>query len=201
MNFSAVAGGGVVPLSAGWLAERCPEVWATPAAANNWLGEFKNYQSRDIDHSPDNDSSKTVEYRIEGERGKWRKAVTIHPRADTAARLARMLGKAITLKPLGNIEALSGGPFVPWPDFAIRGHTQIEGYLESATDPDDRDAFTAPIIAGLIADGWHPVNAKARADADWLWRHGPPVIAGGLMVKRATAFSMTVSGVDGADSA
>ena len=59
---------------------------------------------------------------------------------------------------------------------------QGNNFLNS--DTDDRDTFTAPIIAGLIADGWHPCNAKARADADWLWRHGPPVIAGGLLMRR-----------------
>lgn len=90
-------------------------------------------------------------------------------------------------QPMGNLTALFG------PEGFIAGDANLpeDEADEFATvanfDTDDRDVFTAPIIAGLIADGWHPVNAKARADEEWIWRYGPPRIAGGLLMQRATA--------------
>jgi len=53
-------------------------------------------------------------------------------------------------------------------------------------DDDDEATYCAPILAALIADGWHPTNAAAKARGQWLWRYGPPTVTG-LLMRRAVA--------------
>jgi hypothetical protein len=42
----------------------------------------------------------------------------------------------------------------------------------------DEAEFKRGIIDRLMADGWERRNATARANSDWLWRHGSPDVAG-----------------------
>lgn len=58
----------------------------------------------------------------------------------------------------------------------------IEPIAEEGGEVDDIP-WPAARIAALIADGWHPVNARARAEAEWLWRHGPPTVHGLLKLR------------------
>jgi hypothetical protein len=50
--------------------------------------------------------------------------------------------------------------------------------VSNVTYVTDEAEFKRGIIERLMADGWERRNATARANSDWIWRHGSPDVAG-----------------------
>jgi hypothetical protein len=48
----------------------------------------------------------------------------------------------------------------------------------NVTYVNDEAEFKRGVIERLMADGWERRNATARANSDWIWRHGSPDVAG-----------------------
>ena len=208
LSAAILAGKGTVPLSPKWLVQACPEVWKTEANAKDWLMDLKGGKSGYISITRKTTFQNPISYRLAGEGGKPKIALSQHTDlAKVAESLEALWGKpvvAISLKaddelPPASIPESPYIPPVPDPEptfveslpmgnlIPLFGPSGFDATLwPLLADDDDEATYCAPILAALIADGWHPTNAAAKARGQWLWRYGPPTVTG-LLMRRAVA--------------
>lgn len=130
-----------------------------------------------------------VTYRTGHQRGgKPRKAI-LYAADDPQAVLTRLHGEPVTLLTVLACEATAHEPSPPPSPPPEPAHEpspppppsppelKAVTVMRSIPEPSAEGWITAT-AAILAAEGWSPTNARARAESDWLWRHGAPTVHG-----------------------